>query len=196
MVMRKKYHEIWDSFLQLIKKVCYNTLMKSKREVSIMDADNQMVAHAHGEVDSIDFAIYLSKKAQEFGKTANVTKIQKWLYICYGLYLAAYERQLLTERPKAWDYGPAFPRVHKKQKKTNDGLTNLINTITNNDLTKYDPVIRATLDNFGDWTAGELVAWTHEPDKAWRKTLSSDGIYAAMSNENISKDFKEMFKDG
>jgi len=34
--------------------------MKSKREVSTMDTNN--LANTHGEVDSVDFAVYLSKK--------------------------------------------------------------------------------------------------------------------------------------
>lgn len=152
-------------------------------------------AETYGEVDSIDFAIYLSKKALDSGQPANVTKIQKWLYICYGLYLAAYDKQLLTERPKAWDYGPAFPRVHKRQTKNNGDLSGLLNTINVDAFKKYDSVINATIDKFGSWTASELVAWTHESGRAWDKTIKNEGIYSVIDNDNISKEFKEMLKN-
>ena len=192
--MQKKFLRILNKYLHLVKKICYNSSSTDKKGVSIMGTGKEMITH--GEVDSIDFAIYLSKKAQDLGKAVNVTKIQKWLYICYGLYLVAYEKQLLIERPKAWDYGPAFPRVHKKQKKNNAGLDGLIDTIEVKNFAKYDSVIQATLNNFGSWTASELVAWTHEPNKAWDKTLITEGIYSVMCNKNIYKDFKEILDNG
>ena len=150
-----------------------------------------------GKVDSVDFAIYLNKKARELGKNVNVTKIQKWLYICYGLYFAAYNEQLLKERPKAWDYGPAFPRVHKKQKRNNDSLDNLQINIPLEELEKYNALILATLESFGDWTASELVAWTHEKEKAWHKTFNLlDAKYAPMDNNDIILDFRGLLSNG
>ena len=148
-----------------------------------------------GEIDSVDFAIYLNKKAHENGKTVNVTKIQKWLYICYGLYLAVYSKQLLTERPKAWDYGPAFPRVHKKQKKNGNSLDGLRNAMPLNKYEKYDDLIQATLEKFGDWNASELVAWMHDENKAWQKTMTYVGPYAPMDNFDILLDFKSILPD-
>ena len=145
-----------------------------------------------GKVDSVDFAIYLNKKAGELRKSVNVTKIQKWLYICYGLYLAVYHEQLLTERPRAWQYGPAFPLVYKIQKKHGNSLDNLQNTLPSKEIEKYDKLIHATLINFGEWTASELVAWTHEKDKAWDRTIQLEGEYATMDNHDIFLDFQNL----
>ena len=147
-----------------------------------------------GKVDSVDFAIYLNKKAKDLKLSANVTQIQKWLYCCYGLYLVAYGEQLLTERPKAWNYGPAFPRVHKKQKKNNDSLDGLEAEINLDDFKQYDDVVEATLKHFGDWTAGELVAWTHEKGTAWDKQCKDNNMYVNMKNQDIFADFKKLFK--
>ena len=143
-----------------------------------------------GEVDSVDFAIYLNKKAKELGKSVNVTKIQKWLYICYGLYLAQHNKQLLTERPKAWEFGPAFPRVHNKQKKNNDSLDNLSMSVCEDSLEKYDEIINAVLEHFGDWTASGLVEWTHGKGNAWDKKFNNDEKYASMDNHDIILDFQ------
>ena len=149
-----------------------------------------------GEVDSVDFAVYLNRQAQKRGIPANVTKIQKWLYICYGAYLAVHERQLLTERPKAWDYGPAFPRVHKVQKKNKNSLNGLVVKCSTEELTRYDDLIKVTLDKFGDWTASELVTWTHEEDKAWHKTFYLVDKYAPMDNYDIMYDFRSLSNYG
>ena len=163
--------------------------MKKVRKVIVVSIETTK----YGEVDSVDFAIYLNQKASDLGIHTNVTKIQKWLYICYGIYFALHEKQLLTERPKAWDYGPAFPRVHKRQKKNNNSLDNLTMNISSSELTKYDTVINATLENFGDWSASELVTWTHEKGKAWDKTFNLlEAKYAPMDNNDIFIDFRNI----
>jgi len=149
-----------------------------------------------GKVDSVDFAIYLNKKANEKDLPINVTKIQKWLYICYGLFLAAYDEQLLDERPKAWNYGPAFPKVHKKQKNNQDSLDGLEKELDLEKFSAYDDVIDAVLRTFGRWTASELVAWTHERGTAWDKVFRSSEMYTPISNEDIKSDFVKLLQNG
>ena len=144
----------------------------------------------YGEVDSIDFAIYLNQKANDMKLAVNVTKIQKWMYICYGIYLAAKNRQLLDERPKAWDYGPAFPRVHKKQKKNGGSLDSVNPTISIEHLTKYDEIAIPVLKHFGSWTAAGLVEWTHAKGTAWDKKYNYNEKYASLDNHDIILDFE------
>jgi len=154
------------------------------------------VVPVFGKVDSVDFAVYLSQKAIELNKSVNVTKLQKWLYICYGLYFAFYGEQLLTERPKAWEFGPVFPKVYNKQRKRNT-LNDLPIETSLGELKQYDEVIRVTLENFGDWTASQLVAWTHEKGKAWDKTYNHfDARNGNMDNNDIIKDFEGMLSNG
>ena len=149
-----------------------------------------------GKVDSVDFAVYLNKKAKEQGKNVNVTKIQKWLYICYGLYLAVRDEQLLDERPQAWKYGPFFPQVHDAQKSNGDSLDNLLGGIDEAKFAEYDGVINATLKNFGDWSASQLVNWTHQKDSAWYIKKESGEMFKSMDNHDIRRDFKRLFTNG
>ena len=140
-----------------------------------------------GLIDSVDFAIYLNQKAREMKLDVNVTKIQKWLYICYGIHLAAKKEQLLKERPKAWQFGPVFPKVYKKQQKNGNSL----DTLSTNDteLQQYDEIIIPILNHFGAWSAAELVEWTHEKGRAWDKKYNNDGKQEAMDNFDIMTDF-------
>lgn len=64
--------------------------------------------------DSVLLGKYLLAVGYSQGKVLNVTKVQKMLYIAYGFFLAKYNRVLILETPKAWPYGPVFPRTRKK----------------------------------------------------------------------------------
>ena len=147
---------------------------------------NAANAVVYGKVDSIDFAVYLNKKARLAGMPMNATKIHKLLYICYGLYLATKDEQLLTERPKAWDYGPAFPRVHKQLK---GGLERFENQVDFSSFAEYDFIVDPVLSHFGSWTAGNLVDWTHKDDSAWKKQVAHGNRYEVMDNMDIKSDF-------
>ena len=172
-------------FLDLFRHKCYN---ESKR-----NSGGGMYMEMFGEVDSVDFAIYLNKIAKKRGLDVNVTKIQKWLYICYGVYITVSGDQLLTERPKAWNFGPAFPSVHKLQKKNNDSLDGLEGSINDIEkLKKYDSIINSTLDTFGNWSATQLVDWTHEEDTAWDKRLKDNDMYSNIHNQDIINDFRKI----
>ena len=147
-----------------------------------------------GEVDSVEFAIYLNKKAKEKNIEINLTKIQKLLYICYGIYFALNKKQLLNELPKAWDYGPVFPRVHKMQKKHGGNLDNLLSEILLiRTFEKYDDLIDLVLGHFGSWNATELVVWTHTEGSAWDKKYNiQNEKYFSIDNFDIISDFDAM----
>lgn len=169
---------MWKKYLWGV----YNKL----REVIVVSPETTN----YGEVDSIDFAIYLNQRARAMSLDVNVTKIQKWVYICYGIYLAAHNRQLLSERPKAWDFGPAFPRVHNKQKKNGGSLDGINPSVSVEDLAKFDDIIIPVLEHFGKWTASGLVEWTHAKGTAWDKNINRNEKYKSMDNHDILLDFE------
>jgi len=150
-----------------------------------------------GKIDNIDFAVYLAKKAKEANLEINVTKLQKLLYICYGLYLADTNDQLLHERPEAWQYGPFFPSVHAIQRKHKNGLHVLENKKSLDDLRQYDYIIDPILDHYGKWTAGGLVAWTHKSGNAWYiKYHMENRKMTPLDNLDIISDFKKYIVSG
>ena len=151
-------------------------------------------------INSLNFAIYLYQRAVERGITPNVTQIQKWLYVCYGIFLRAHNSQLLDEKPEAWDYGPFFPNVHKAQKKTDGNLALLASRINENDFVDFIPIIDVVMRHFGNLTAGQLVDWTHEVGSAWHQQWhgrkKSGGRYTAMDNHDIILDFERLYSNG
>ena len=67
--------------------------------------------------DSIGVLAYIIKCCAKFNYFINYTKAQKLLYCCYGVILAQFNIRLTKEHPKAWQYGPVFPRAFNAQHK-------------------------------------------------------------------------------
>jgi len=63
--------------------------------------------------DSVTAANYLRAYAYDKGVNLNVTQVQKLLFLAYGIGLAKFKTKLVGEEPKAWPYGPVFPRARK-----------------------------------------------------------------------------------
>jgi uncharacterized phage-associated protein len=124
--------------------------------------------------DSIDGAKFLRARAFEKNLSLNVTKVQKLLFIIYGFYQATRNHRIFNETPRAWPYGPVFPRTRKNEVfdtvfKSND-FPRLLSDKT------FVKIIDATLDSFGHLTATQLSEWSHSPDSPWEKTTRASNF--------------------
>lgn len=130
-----------------------------------------------GRFESVDVAKYIAGKANENNIVINITKIQKLLYIAYGVYLRVYKVRLTGEHPKAWPYGPVFPTTRKHLVKMNllDISVSSCPAELQNE-TKLNRVVDFTLANFGKWTAGQLTEWSHRPGSPWAYATEIDGF--------------------
>ena len=118
---------------------------------------------------SITVAKYLLSLAKDKGKDFNVTKTQKLLYIVYGYFLSK-DRVLLDEKPKAWPYGPVFPKTTKKKIYQNiEPLDSEYFSEIKDDkeVSKFFEII---LKVFGDTSSNVLVDWTHSKGAPWHLT--------------------------
>lgn len=115
-------------------------------------------------LNSLVVASYIAVLCTQKGFTWNNTKIQKLLYCCYGCVLAGYNERLCDEYPRAWQYGPVFPRVfnHIEKKKTfplkADGIE------TSQEIKTF---IGKVIDVFGKYNAATLSDWSHNPGSPW-----------------------------
>ena len=120
--------------------------------------------------DSVDIAKALLWKAQQCGKEMTITKLHKILYITYGLFLANFGSRLVDEHPKAWPYGPVFPRVNKKVK--------VSESVSDSEYSELPKEIQLGIDKavttFGDWSAVRLTEWSHDPIGPWALTRKLD----------------------
>ena len=58
------------------------------------------------DLSAIDIASFVTKFCALNNYFINITKLQKLVYCCYGVVLAAQDTRLCKEHPKTWAHGP------------------------------------------------------------------------------------------
>lgn len=126
--------------------------------------------------DSVIAAKYLLALAYKKGIILNVTKVQKMLFIAYGYFLAKHDHVFLSEAPKAWPYGPVFPRTRKKVdfgKIISTDDPTLTEIVQDSSVTEvFDRII----DKYSPYTASQLSDWSHMKGSPWDKTTKQSGF--------------------
>ncbi|MBQ9273523.1 MAG: DUF4065 domain-containing protein [Succinivibrio sp.] len=117
-------------------------------------------------LDSVEVLSYILKRAQETGIKMTYVKAQKLLYCCYGVVLAKFGVRLCVESPRAWQYGPVFPRAfgahHKKRLKSSALFIEGPSFPAS-----IKSAIDETIDFFGKYSATVLSKWTHREGSPW-----------------------------
>lgn len=124
--------------------------------------------------NSVVLAKHIAAYANNHNFSINMTKLQKLLYITYGVYLAVKGERLTNEHPQAWPYGPVFPTTRTKLLKCC-----LDDIITFDDLTITEEIkscVKLVFNSFGSYNASFLSAWSHKSNSPWDKTVNQDGF--------------------
>ncbi len=145
------------------------------------------------EYSSVLIARYIVAMAQDKGLPINMTKVQKLLYIAYGIYLAIKDDRLIDEHPQAWPYGPVFPSTRNKLLKENFYDIRIDNPefaeLRIN--AELNSLLNLVFNNFGDWTASELSQWSHTDGSPWEKTVNQEDF--SWGNRISDEDIKSYF---
>lgn len=122
--------------------------------------------------NSVLIARYIIALSNDKGIAINMTKVQKLLYIAYGVFLAVRNQRLLNEHPQAWPYGPVFPTTRNKLLHVDFYSISLFDE-------EFDPLkadvelnslLDSVLNSFGNWTASQLTTWSHQDGSPWENT--------------------------
>lgn len=140
--------------------------------------------------DSVIGAKLLLALAHEKGIVLNVTKVQKMLYILYSYFLAKHNRHIFEEAPKAWPYGPVFPRTRKKvdftkvYKRTDEEIKEILSEDVM--VEKFNSVI----DKYSKFSASHLSNWSHMEHGPWDKTVKTSGFnWGEQIKDQYIKDY-------
>lgn len=151
-------------------------------------------------LSSIDYSDLINWTAYyKYGVQLNKTQMQKLLFMCYGWYIAATGKALFTDdTPKAWPFGPVFPRVNKRF------VPGIIPIEFSDDKKKEflkDSVamgiITSVIEKFHAVSAHDLSEWSHQEGSPWHQTIyGKDGKNTSIKwNQVISNDvIKDYFK--
>lgn len=143
------------------------------------------------ELDSVQVLSHIIKKMIDYGYLINYTKVQKVLYCCYGVVLATYNKRLCKEHPKAWSFGPAFPRAYNAHKKNKYNLSD--DPISSDG---FPEDIRTDIDDtikyFGKFKASSLVNWSHQVNSPWFiSTNNGKELYTNINDDLIKFYFRD-----
>lgn len=148
--------------------------------------------------DSIEVAKYMMALANQKGMVLNVTKVQKLLFIVYGFFLAKHNRVIMEEQPKAWPYGPVFPRARKQidyGKIISIDYEYIATAKKDIDLTDF---LNQLLVDVGELSALALTEWSHKKDGPWYRTTKQKGFKwnDPIPDEYIKEYFTVFFNVG
>ena len=132
-------------------------------------------------------------------------KLQKLIYFAHGWHLAIRGQPLIDEFVEAWDYGPVIPNVYHEFKVF--GNQSITKTGTawemseNNKIRIVRPRLPEDAENtkkllvrigevYGNYTAAQLSAMTHEPGSPWDQTRkNTPGRKGADISDDLIKDY-------
>ena len=126
------------------------------------------------ELDSVDVAKAVLAEAKSRNLRLNMTQLQKLLYIVYGTSLVILGRRPFVEHPQAWPFGPVFPRTRRnlsdEVKKWN------VDTCPESVPDELRQIVCKVVENFGTWTSGQLVDWSHRIGGPWDVVTHRSGF--------------------
>lgn len=125
--------------------------------------------------NSVDVAKYIIAQCNKAHFGINMTKMQKLLYIVYGVYLAIYNQRLTNEHPQAWPFGPVFPTTRNKllhkdffEISMKDIKEESFKELSHDN--NLNQVVDLVLQEFGKWNATQLTKWSHKKGTPWDLT--------------------------
>lgn len=128
------------------------------------------------EYNSVLGAKLLLAVAHKNNLNLNITKVQKLLYIIYSYFLAKNEIRIFNETPKAWPYGPVFPRTRNKVD------YDVLYSLENSELAEIKEdaellgITEKVVNKYAQFTAGQLSDWSHMEGSPWDLTTKLPGF--------------------
>lgn len=152
------------------------------------------------ENDIIQDSYYLINLFHRDKEKKEVTQlhIQKLMFLFEAYYMNAMKTEKLYECGyKAWNFGPVAPRLYKRYK--NCGKNDII--LTNEEIIQGDDIsnekkelMNKLYDTFKDFSAMELVSFTHSKNSPWRNVWEKEP-YGDISKAEIKKWFEKYVKE-
>lgn len=197
---RARVHQIYPFTIRLTDRLQENSVVKHNEE--FLDTTKNTGARRKRPkatiYDSLDVAAYIAQQCRIRGIACNNTKMQKLLYCVYGIYLAVTHKRICKEYPRAWKYGPVFPKVFNYIH-NGDNISHYSHAVDNNEDQSSDvkKAVDAILNHFGKFSPGQLAAWTYKKGSPWDKAVNGDednqpaGLHGFIPLEYISQYFKD-----
>ena len=128
-------------------------------------------------------------------------KLNKLMYFAQGIYLALYDERLFNDLFYAFELGPISNEIQKKypekyiselndyisDKKAIQLVKNYYPILSDE---KAEEVLHFTWDEFGYYTASELVTISCDKDGPWAKVYKKGKCWIPINDDDIKEYFK------
>jgi uncharacterized phage-associated protein len=143
-------------------------------------------------LDSIEFARYIIARANQTQTDPiqiDEAKLHKLVYICDG-YLCAAGIKLMRESPRAWNFGPIYPRLHKHYRQ----VAKPCKETTIKELNKANvmSVVDKVLTTYGNQSNQALALWSIRPGSPWQNAL--ERAWGSMNSPINKNDMQAYFQ--
>lgn len=155
------------------------------------------------EVRTFAVTNYILNKLRSHGiNDITNLKLQKVLYLAYGLHLCLYDEDLFQSPIHAWKHGPVVPDVYKEfkyfgksviTKQTgillDDGSGEVYFPELTKNFEKRALIIACTA--YGKERAWDLVDITHNENSAWKKNYQEGKMHISIPKEDIRAELQD-----
>jgi uncharacterized phage-associated protein len=138
------------------------------------------------EYFSLNVASHIANLCKNNQFVYNNTKIQKLMYCAYGSVLVLCDKRLCDEHPRAWQYGPVFPRVFSFINKGKDILSLCPRLEAPAETLS---IINDAVNAFGKFTASSLSIWSHREGSPWDTVVNILEDPNAVIPDDLIKDY-------
>lgn len=148
--------------------------------------------------DIIQDSYYLINLYHRDGKFVTQLHVQKLMFIFEAYYMNVKDTNSLYECGyKAWNFGPVAPKLYKRYKncgKEDIKLTDEEIKIGDEISDEKKKMMENIYDTFKDFSAMELVSFTHSKESPWRKVWESNQ-YGDISKQDMKDWFRRYLEE-
>lgn len=118
--------------------------------------------------DVANFILILGNQYDD-GDPISPLKLQKLLYYCQGIHLAAYDCPLFDEDIEAWEHGPVVVSIWYKYREYGNRAINAPSVVVSSLADIQKRLVEKVYDAYGQYTAWKLRNLTHQ-NGPWKQT--------------------------
>ncbi len=156
-------------------------------------------------MDKIYSASCIANYFIENTKSIDNLRLNKFVYIAYGLALVYKERELFKDRIEAWEYGPVIPAIYHEFKKYKDKKIIEQSYILDQNgkkefsfIDKKDKgakeVLDAVIEIYGGMSVEKLLDFMHEKNSPWTECYKKGQRNIEIDKKKI-KNYYPVFRD-
>lgn len=150
-------------------------------------------------------------RAANVGSGLTQMQLQKLVYMAHGWNLALNDRSLVSEAPRAWEYGPVFPELYHHTKffgrqpisraiRESDSDAAQFFLGTNKKSPKYSAsllpgekqVIDRVWGRYGSLSGSMLSQLTHQRGTPWFNAYKTSGKSSPINNMDVKSHYLEI----